>query len=319
MNETNSGNVDSNASFRYPVPIQTAEAIISATFICVLIIFTLLANIFVCFATLRFDCIRPLTNYFIVNLCIADILIAVISMPVYVLVQVYGNNAIQILLGGKFLSFWGCMDIFCGTASILSLSCISVDRYLAITRPLKYVRCMTWRRGFVMIIAVWCYAGTVAFLRQPMTYNQNQRKVYALFVFAASFLLPLIVIVVSYSKIFCVAQKHARDIVRRSSISQEEKFKRVSRDLKAAKTISVVIGTFVCFWAPFIVVSVCYSFNVWVDFIFANIVKWLAYINALLNPLVYSCVDKQLRSLVIKIVVCKGRRDEEAQMPLRAV
>lgn len=140
-----------------------------------------------------------------------------------------------------------------------------------------------------------------------------------MFVFSASFLLPLIVIVVAYSKIFCVAQKHARDMVRRSSISQEERFKRVSHDLKAAKTISVVIGTFVCFWAPFMVVSVCYSFNVSVTLIVAKIVKWLAYVNALLNPLVYSCVDKQLRTLVIKIVVCKGRRDEEAHMPLRAV
>jgi hypothetical protein len=125
----------------------------------------LLANIFVCFATLRFDSIRPLTNYFIVNLCIADILIAVISMPVYVLAQIYGDSAMTILLGVKFLSFWRSTDIFCGTASILSLSCISVDRYLAITRPLKYVRCMTWRRALIMILAVWCYAGTVAFLR----------------------------------------------------------------------------------------------------------------------------------------------------------
>jgi hypothetical protein len=142
-----------------------------------------------------------------------------------------------------------------------------------------------------------------------------------MFVFFASFLLPLIVIVVAYSNIFCVARKHARDMVRRSSISQEERYKRVSRDLKAAKTISVVIGTFVCFWAPFIVVSVCYSYKVPVDRGVATIVKWLSYVNALLNPLVYSCVDKQLRSLVIKIIVCKGRREEEFEvhMPLRAV
>lgn len=178
MNETNSVGAHPNTSFRYPVPIKTAEAIISATFICVLIIFTLLANIFVCFATLRFDCIRPLTNYFIVNLCIADILIAVISMPVYVLVQIYGNDSMSTLLGKRFLSFWGCMDIFCGTASILSLSCISVDRYLAITRPLKYVRCMTWRRAFIMIIAVWCYAGTVAFLKETTVYNQRKCKFF---------------------------------------------------------------------------------------------------------------------------------------------
>ena len=158
--------------FEPPLPTETTATITAATFTCLLIICTLVANIFVCFATLRFDSIRPLTNYFIVNLCIADIFIAVVSMPVWVLFQLY-TERLNSLLGTKFLNFWGSTDILCGTASILSLSCISVDRYLAITRPLTYVRCMTWRRAFVMIIAVWCYAGTVAFLRQPM---RNSRQ-----------------------------------------------------------------------------------------------------------------------------------------------
>jgi len=109
-------------------------------------------------------------------------------------------------------------------------------------------------------------------------------------------------------------------MVRRSSISQEEKYKRVSRDLKAAKTISIVIGTFVCCWAPFMVLGVCYAYSVKVPFEFANITKWSTYCNALLNPLVYSFVDKQLRSLVIKVMLCYNRnRDPEIHMPLRAV
>lgn len=143
---------------------------------------------------------------------------------------------------------------------------------------------------------------------------------YAIFVLMASFILPLIVIVVTYSKIFCVARKHARDMVRRSSISQEEKYKRVSRDLKAAKTISIVIGTFVCCWTPFMVLSICYAYTVNVHITIANIAKWSTYCNALLNPLVYSFVDKQLRSLVIKVIVCYNRqRDPEIHMPLRSV
>ncbi|XP_020893989.1 D(5)-like dopamine receptor [Exaiptasia diaphana] len=304
------------------IPKETTSAITAATFTCILIICTLVANVFVCFATLRFDSIRPLTNYFIVNLCIADIFIAVISMPVWVLYQIFPQpHQLSSLLGVKFMLFWSSTDILCGTASILSLSCISVDRYLAITRPLTYVRCMTWRRAFVMIIAVWCYAGTVAFLRQPMRGGQSN-TLYALFVLMASFVLPLIVIVVTYSKIFCVARKHAREMVRRSSISQEtsEKFKRVSRDLKAAKTISVVIGTFVFCWAPFLILSVCYAYKVKIHMDVANITKWMAYTNALLNPLVYSFVDKQLRSLVIKVIICYNRqRDPEVHMPLRAI
>jgi len=167
--------MSNNSLHHLVVATETPATITAATFTCVLIICTLVANVFVCFATLRFDSIRPLTNYFIVNLCIADIFIAVVSMPVWVLFQFY-QEKIHLVLGMRFMEFWGSVDILCGTASILSLSCISVDRYLAITRPLTYVRCMTWRRAFVMIMAVWCYAGTVAFLRQPMKRSPRGSK-----------------------------------------------------------------------------------------------------------------------------------------------
>ncbi|EDO38613.1 predicted protein, partial [Nematostella vectensis] len=281
-----------------------------ALFTCILIILTLTANLFVCVATLRTNSARPLTNYFIINLCIADILIAIISMPVWVLFQIYGL-ALGRVLGLRFLEFWGSFDILCGTASILSLSCISVDRYMAITRPFTYVRCMTCRRAFLMTCVIWLYAGmympcsfiakyiSILLLYMPGSFIAICLyfiAVYAWFVLFASFIIPFIVILAAYTKIFKVAMTHARDITRHTSYSRDEKFHRVSRDLKAAKTISVVIGTFVCCWAPFMVVSVCYAYFM-VNMQVGNFTKWLAYLNALLNPLVYSCVDKQLRTI----------------------
>ncbi|XP_048590556.1 D(5)-like dopamine receptor [Nematostella vectensis] len=177
--------------------IITTESITAALFTCILIILTLTANLFVCVATLRTNSARPLTNYFIINLCIADILIAIISMPVWVLFQIYGL-ALGRVLGLRFLEFWGSFDILCGTASILSLSCISVDRYMAITRPFTYVRCMTCRRAFLMTCVIWLYAGMVAFVRTPL----KERGVYAWFVLFASFIIPFIVILAAYTKIF---------------------------------------------------------------------------------------------------------------------
>ena len=83
------------------------------------------------------------------------------------------------------------------------------------------------------------------------------------------------------------------------NVSREEQYRSVLGDVKAARTIGVVIGTFFCCWLPFILISVVFAF-IPVNLEFANFTKWLTYINALLNPLVYSLLDRELRGLIFK-------------------
>lgn len=131
---------------------------------------------------------------------------------------------------------------------------------------------------------------------------------YAIFVMFASFLLPLLVIIAAYGSMFRVAMRHARYQTHILETKSHQCYKEVKRHLKAAKTVAFVIGTFLCCWAPFIIVSVCYAFfNL--DPHGASVTKWLAYLNAVLNPVVYTCVDKPLRRLVKKrLLFCFRKR-----------
>lgn len=115
----------------------------------------------------------------------------------------------------------------------------------------------------------------------------------------ASFLLPLLVIIAAYGSMFRVAMRHASYQTNILETQSHQCYKEVKRHLKAAKTVAFVIGSFLCCWTPFIIVSVCYAFfNL--DPNGASVAKWLAYLNAVLNPVVYTCVDKPLRRLVKK-------------------
>lgn len=122
---------------------------------------------------------------------------------------------------------------------------------------------------------------------------------YAIFVMFASFLLPLLVIIAAYGSMSRVAMRHTRYQTHVLETTSPQCYKEVKRHLKAAKTVAFVIGTFLCCWAPFIIVSVCYAFYN-LDPNGASVAKWLAYLNAVLNPVVYTCVDKPLRRLVRK-------------------
>ena len=75
---------------------------------------------------------RTVANYFLLNLAIADALIATLSMPFlfsYIVTQNWGMGEFMC----RVARFMGTVSTF---ASVLSLVAISVDRYRAIVHPL---------------------------------------------------------------------------------------------------------------------------------------------------------------------------------------
>lgn len=194
--------VDSTSNVTLSPPLElepTAGNIIAATFVIVLMLITLFGNGLVCVAFYSFPDLRTICNYFIVSLSLADIIVALLAMPFWFAIQLT-RNLWRFSTGLK--TFWDCMDILSGTASIMNLTAVSVDRMLAITVPFKYPAIMTPRRAFLTIAALWCYSIAIACSRLAVWPGKS----FLHFVAVMSFFLPVSVVIVMYIIIFLVVR-----------------------------------------------------------------------------------------------------------------
>ncbi|XP_044731411.1 octopamine receptor beta-3R-like [Chrysoperla carnea] len=197
----------------------------------IIILSAVLGNALVIISVHRHRKLRVITNYYVVSLAMADMLVALCAMTF---------NASVELMQGKWLfgylmcDIWNSFDVYFSTASILHLCCISVDRYYAIVRPLEYPIIMTQRTVIFMLTNVWLLPTFISFI--PILLNwyttpeqQEYRianpdecsfvvnKYYAVISSSVSFWIPGIVMIIMYYRIYKEAIRQRIALSRTSS------------------------------------------------------------------------------------------------------
>ncbi|XP_076762084.1 octopamine receptor beta-1R [Xylocopa sonorina] len=200
---------------------------VKATVMGFIILCALFGNLLVIVSVMRHRKLRVITNYFVVSLALADMLVAIFAMTFNASVELSGRW----LFGYFMCDVWNSLDVFFSTVSILHLCCISVDRYYAIVQPLDYPLIMTNVRLSTMLSVVWCsptvmsflpiFAGwytTEAHLEFRRSYPDvcvfQVNKLYAVISSSVSFWLPGIIMIAMYYKIYREADRQERMLYR---------------------------------------------------------------------------------------------------------
>jgi len=65
--------------------------------------------------------------------------------------------------GESWCRIWLAVDVWMCTASIYNLVAISIDRYIAVSRPIRYASLMSPSRAKLLIVSVWILSFVICF------------------------------------------------------------------------------------------------------------------------------------------------------------
>ncbi|KAK6034004.1 7 transmembrane receptor [Cooperia oncophora] len=183
-----------------------------------MIVVTIVGNGLVFLAVVLVRKLKQPANFLIISLAIADFFVGLLVMPLAFIDLLFTEWP----LGRSMCKLWTTADLTLCTASIVSLCAISVDRYLVITRPLRYSAIRTTARMLIYIAVVWMIAAIVSLSSHIIANLLDSEKhedricqviqhfAYQIYATIISFYGPTIIMLILYVQIWRAAKRIAR-------------------------------------------------------------------------------------------------------------
>uniref|UniRef100_A0A665V0E0 G-protein coupled receptors family 1 profile domain-containing protein n=1 Tax=Echeneis naucrates TaxID=173247 RepID=A0A665V0E0_ECHNA len=277
---------------------------------------TICGNLLVIISIIYFKQLHTPTNYLILSLAVADLLVGVLVFPFSMVFTV----TLCWYYEDLFCKVRGSFDVTLSTASILNLCCISIDRYYAVCQPLTYRNKINDGVILLMVLVSWGLAALIGICIVIVGFNHGKCEESCLLdalisttlACIFSFYIPVIIMPCIYLKIFLVAQKQARSIQSTKSGATVSKMEK-----KATKTLATVLGVFLLCWTPFFLCIVFQPLTYSVTpIVVLETLNWLALSNSMLNPFIYTFFYSWFRSAFRMIVSGKIFRGDFANSKL---
>ncbi|XP_030580325.1 trace amine-associated receptor 13c-like [Archocentrus centrarchus] len=298
-----------NTSCRRP-EIPYLEVMLTYILLSFISLLTVILNLLVIISISPFRQLHTPTNLLLLSLAVADFCIGLLLLFQIMLIDGCW------FLGDIMCTLYQYLAYVITSASIGTMVIISIDRYIAICYPLHYSTKITQKE--IKIIVCICWICSVIFqslilmdnLKQPGRFNSCIGEcvfvinyIAGIFDVIFSFILPITVIVVLYLRVFVVAVSQAHAMRSQLAVTHQQSVTVTVKksELKAARTLGVVVVVFLICMCPYYCVALTGQDNL-PSASSLTFVLCLVYFNSCLNPIMYVFFYPWFRKS-IKIIV----------------
>ncbi|KAM4716244.1 somatostatin receptor type 2-like [Anableps anableps] len=269
----------------------------------------LCGNTLVIYVILRYAKMKTVTNIYILNLAVADVL-CMMSLP-FIALQLalvrwpFGEPLCRVIMTVDSLNQF--TSIFC-------LMVMSIDRYLAVVHPIrstkwrkpriaKLINVTVWGVSLIVNLPTMIFSGLNKVPVCGIVWPEPQDLYYKIFIFytfSIGFFMPLTVICLCYLLII---------IKVKSSGMRVCSSKRKRSERKVTRMVSIVVAVFVLCWLPFYIFNVTSvtgsimptsAVKTSFDFVVA-----LAYANSCANPILYAFLSDNFKKSFQNVLCLK--------------
>ncbi|XP_060071522.1 QRFP-like peptide receptor [Ylistrum balloti] len=286
----------------------------------------IIGNLLVIIVILANKSMRTITNVFLVSLTISDTLIAGWNMPIQLGYYIHDDWT----LGEVMCKLSAYLQTVNVQASIFTLTAVAIERYYAISYPLKSRHVRTATRAGVLLVFIWIITLLISLpcwwiqrtelrilmqlkkipqIKNVVVCAEKYKKpiydvVHTYVILFLNYVIPMIIMMCAYGMIAFrlwiqkpIGDTSARPQYLARSNSQKK------RIVKMLIALVIIFG--VC-WLPFFAAQVCHLYHD-MNREFREtlaIVHLIGYSNSLLNPIVYGFMNgnfkRHLKAMYIK-------------------
>ncbi|KAF7231493.1 opsin-5 isoform X2 [Nothobranchius furzeri] len=295
--------------------------ILAAFYICIIGILSAIGNGYVIYVTIKRKTKLKPPELMTVNLALFDFGISVTGKPFFVA----SSFSHRWLFGWNGCRFYGWTGFFFGCGSLITMTVVSLDRYLKICH-LQYGTWLKRRHTFLCLAFVWVYAafwatmplvgwgnyapepfGTSCTLDWWLAQASVSGQSFVMTMLFSCLILPASIIVYSYVMIICKVKSTSEEISHYDARIRNNH----ALEMKLTKVAMLICAGFLIAWIPYAVVSVVSAFGEpnSIPIPVSVIPTLLAKSSAMYNPIIYQLVDLRRKCSSCCLMAMKKRRN----------
>lgn len=276
---------------------------------------SLVGNALVCLALHRNRRLRTTTNFYVLSLAVADIILAVL-FPFHLAASWLRGWP----FGYFFCQFLGFLVQFWAQVSLSILTLASINRYVCVLKPHKYPVFFDKKKTVLSIISVWLFTllQTLCLtISTPITFRWSPKSLYcqgtspdelterAMYIFFGCFFtVPMLLVIFCYGSIYRVVKKHNTAIV--PALQTTNRLRTIStQEINTSRVIfAAVLGYCVC-WTPLIfLLFLVFGFQVTISPVAQWVFVEITTFSSWINPIIYGVMNRSMRREFRNIVFC---------------